>query len=136
MMARETVRESLRPPAVKTLLPGDVGELRLGLGSMTDADEALAILRRSPGRSVWEPDGREFALVASWRNRDDISAVHRWSAVRYGSELLAGAAERCRAGGDELLLLMELDDLRSPRSYERAGFEAIQGVVTYELDSP
>ncbi len=118
---------------IRTLTPDDVPQLRLGLRSMIDSHEVLGVLRRHPGRSVWEAQGREFAVVAPWRHRDDISSLHRWTAVRAASALLQGAAERCRVAGDDLLLVMELDDVRSARFYERVGFELLQEVITYEL---
>lgn len=118
---------------VRTLTPGDVPHLRLGLRSMIDSHEVLGVLRRHPGRSVWEANGREFAVIAPWRHREDISSLHRWAAVRSASALLQGAAERCRVAGDDLLLVMELEDVRSARFYERAGFELLQEVITYEL---
>lgn len=121
---------------IRTLDSGDVPQLRLGLRSMIDSREVLDLIRRHPGRSVWEIEGREFAVVAPWRHRDDISALHRWSAVRAASSLLQGAAERCRAAGDDLLLVMELDDVRSAAFYQRAGLEFLQAVITYELTVP
>jgi len=121
---------------IQTLRPEDVPQLRLGLRSMIDNREVLDILLRYPKRSVWEPQGREFAVVAPWRHRDDIASLHRWSAVRAASALLEGAAERCRAAGDDLLLVMELEDARSGRFYERAGFDLLQEVITYEMVGP
>ena len=121
---------------VRTLRPEDVGALRLGLHHRVGAREVRETLRRLPGRSVWSPDSREFALLAPWRHRSEIAVVQVLAAVRSAEWLLAGVVERCRAAGDALVLLIELDEVRHPRFYRRAGFDPLEDVVTLELARP
>lgn len=126
-------------PAVggmRELTPADVDALGLGWRNRCGAEDARALLASYPGRSTWLPDDREFVLVGPWRHRPEIAVVHELSAVRHGEALLAGVAERCRAAGDALVLVIELDETRRPSFYARAGFDPIEEVITYELERP
>ncbi len=121
---------------VLLLTPEAVGQLGLGLRNRVGAGDARAILKTYPGRSVWTPETHEYALVAPWRHRCDIAAVQELAAVRHAETLLAAVVERCRAAGDALVLVVELDETRRPAAYARAGFLPIEEVVTYELERP
>jgi ribosomal protein S18 acetylase RimI-like enzyme len=121
---------------LRELGPEDVDFLRLGGPGRPTAVEVRALVERLPGRSVWAPESREYALVAPWRHRDEIVVVQSLAAVRHAEELLRAVVERCRAAGDALVLIVELDDRRRPSFYERAGFAFIEQVITYELVGP
>jgi ribosomal protein S18 acetylase RimI-like enzyme len=121
-----------RDPLVQTLLPGDVPRLRLG---QTVHQEAVrSALAQLPNRSVWAPDALEFALLAPWRHRPDIAVCQELAAVRYPEALLRAAAERCRAAGDAMLVVMDMDEHRPPGFYDRAGFAPVESVMTYEAE--
>ena len=121
---------------VRVLLPADVGTLGLGWRNRSSADEARSILAAYPGRSVWRPDSREFVIVGPWRHRPEIAVVQELAAVRHGEALLAAVVERCRAAGDEMVLVIELDETRRPSFYARAGLAPVEEVITYELERP
>lgn len=118
-------------PVVRTLLPEDVPALRLlrGRGSQPVCD----LLERHPGRSVWVPETLEYALIGAWRNRPEIACVEDLVAVRHAEPLLRGAFERCVAWGDDLLLAVDLETHRGPSLFERAGFQLLEEVMTYEV---
>ena len=121
------------PPEIRILTPGDIRGLRFGWHSRFSGTEMRAVLERYPGRSVWAPQTREYALVGPWRNRDEIAAVLELSAVQHPRTMIGAAVERSRIGGATLALVTELDELRKPSFYERAGFEPLEDVLTYEL---
>jgi len=110
--------------------------LRIGSHQAVSGREVRAALRAHPGRSVWSPDSREFVLMSAWRHRDDISLVQSIAAVRDAEALLIGAVARCRAFGEALVLVIELDERRNPLFYARTGFAPLEDVVTYELGAP
>ena len=125
-----------QPPEIRTLRPEDVPALRLGPQPKLDHQAMGEALRAWPDRSVWTPEHREYAVAAPWRHRGDISVVQAMVAVRSTEALLRGLAERCAAAGDALALVIELDELRHPRLYARAGFDLLEKVVTFELNGP
>lgn len=119
-------------PLVQTLLPGDVPRLRLS--RPIHEASVLDTLAALPGRSVWAPDALEFALLAPWRHRNDISLCQELSAVRHSERLLRAAAERCRAAGDALFVVLDMDEHRPKGFYDRSGLEPIETVITYEAE--
>lgn len=123
-------------PAIEPLRESDFDLLRLRDNPRVGELEVGELLRRWPNRSVWSRNDREFVLMAPWRHRTDISVVHALSAIRAAVPLVRDATERCRAMGDALMLMIEFDELRHPRFYEKAGLDLIEEVVTYELDRP
>lgn len=119
-------------PLVQALLPGDVPRLRLSRPiHETTVLEALAEL---PNRSVWSPDTLEFALLAPWRHRCDISLCQELSAVRHPERLLRAATERCREAGDSLFVVLDMDEHRPRGFYDRSGLAPIETVITYEAE--
>ncbi len=119
-------------PVVRTLAPEDVDALRLP--GKVGAESARRLLEQNPGRSVWVPATLEYALIGSWRNRHEIASVEDLVAVRHLESLLSAAVERCAAQGNDLMLAIELDLLRSRSRFERAGLELLEDVITYEAD--
>jgi ribosomal protein S18 acetylase RimI-like enzyme len=126
----------LRWNGVRVLEPADVDRLRLGWHHRHDQQEVRRLLEIFPGRSVWIPDTREFALVGPWRNRDEIVVVQELSAIRGIDSLVACLIELSRDAGTALVLITELDERRRPSFYERLGFQGLEEVITYELDRP
>ena len=129
-------RPAIGSPKIRVLTPDDLPRLRLVAGQRVDGAAVRRLLETYPGRSVWIPDTLEFALLAPWRHRDEIALVQELEAVANAEALLAAAVERCRAAGDALTLVIEMDELRRPHFYARAGLQPIEEVVTYELDRP
>ncbi len=115
----------------RSLSPDDVSLLRLS--SPRAAKELREALASRPQRSVWIPDTLEYAIVGSWRNRNDISSIDEVVAVRGFEALMHAAHERCADQGDRLLLAIELEGSSFRSRYERAGMEMIEEVITYEI---
>jgi ribosomal protein S18 acetylase RimI-like enzyme len=109
----------------------EVSLLRLSTArAVKDLQEALAA---RPNRSVWIPETLEYAVVGSWRNRDDISSIDEVVAVRGFEALIHAALERCTDQGDRLLLAIDLEGSPHRSRYERAGMAMIEEVITYEI---
>ena len=123
---KRTVGLTARP-----LTPDDVSLLRLP--TPRAAMELRETLASRPQRSVWIPDTLEYAIVGSWRNRDDISSIDEVVAVRGFETLMRAAIERCADQGDRLLLAIELEGSSNRSRYERAGMEMLEEVITYEI---
>lgn len=122
-----------RAPGLTTrfLAPDDVSLLRLATPhAAMELREALA---SRPQRSVWIPDSLEYAIIGSWRNREDISSVDEVVAVRGFEALMHAACDRCAAQGDRLLLVIDLEGSSNHSRYERAGMEMLEEVITYEI---
>lgn len=115
----------------RPLAPDDVSLLRLS--TPRAAMELREALASRPHRSVWIPETLEYAVVGSWRNREDISCIDEVVAIR-GFEALMHAARGCCADrGDRLLLAIELEASSHRSRYERAGMEVLEEVITYEI---
>jgi ribosomal protein S18 acetylase RimI-like enzyme len=93
------------------------------------------VLRSRPGRSVWVPGTLEHLLIASWRNRWEISSIEEVSAIRHLPALVEQAIAQCHRHGDELLLALELESHRGRSRFERAGLNQLEEVITYEIDT-
>ena len=127
-------RTPLPSDEVRVLTPPDVARLRPGWQNRLRGDELRQLLVAYPERSVWLPGSREYVVVAPWRHRDEVASIQELVAVRQAETLLAALVERCRAAGDALVLMMEIDEVRPPGFYARAGFDLIEEVVTYEME--
>ncbi len=73
-------------------------------------------------------------MVGPWRHREEIAQIIEFSAVRHPAEVLSAAAAQCQAHGAHLLVFLELDDLRHPGFWRKAGFHILEEVIAYELD--
>jgi ribosomal protein S18 acetylase RimI-like enzyme len=119
---------------ISALTERDIDRLRLGSWSrLTHADIRRAV-QRYPGRSVWIADTLEYAVVSPWRHRPEIANVTEVAAVRHADELLAAVLDRARAHEAAAVISLELNEIRRPAFYERAGFALIEQVVTYNLE--
>ncbi len=121
---------------VRVLTPEDVPLLRLGWHNRMDAHDAQRLVASYPGRSVWIPENREFALVGPWRHRDEVAAIHELSAIRRVDAVVEAVISRCQDAGAALVLMTELTERRRPAFYERIGFQPLEEVITYELELP
>jgi len=119
---------------VRTLTDANVGSLRLNWQTKIEPEEVRRILFSYPGRSVWLPDTLEFAIVAPWRHRSEIANIRHLVAVRHPELLVEAAVERCAAERAELVISIELEEVRRPAFYQSIGFHLLEEVVTYELD--
>jgi ribosomal protein S18 acetylase RimI-like enzyme len=124
------------PVEIRTLMPDDVNELRLGWRTRLHPDEILQILHTYPGRSVWAPESLEFAIAGPWRHRHEIANIQEMSAVRHPEQLVEALVDRARAGGAALVLSIELDETRRTNFYDRVDFSRVEEVITFELVLP
>lgn len=124
-------RGVVAPPAIAPLTPEAVPRLRLDRpsGEIAVVEQVAAY----PGRSVWAPATLEYVVLAPWRHRPEIAHLAEVSAGRHAAALVAVAIERCRAAGDALVLLIEMDERRSAGFHARAGLSPLEEIVTYEL---
>ncbi|MDP9370727.1 MAG: hypothetical protein M3Q03_21075, partial [Chloroflexota bacterium] len=87
---------------VRVLTPEDVPLLRLGWHNRMDAHDAQRLVASYPGRSVWIPENREFALVGPWRHRDEVAAIHELAAIRRVDAVVEAVISRCQDAGAAL----------------------------------
>ncbi len=123
-------------PDVRVLTPEDVPLLRLGWHNRLDTHEAQRLVASYPGRSVWIPESREFAMVAPWRHRDEVATIHELSAIRHVDAVVDAVVSCCRDAGAALVLMTELTERRRPAFYDRICFQPLEEVITYELELP
>jgi len=118
--------------SVQTLTPENVSALRLPYAR----DERLLEQKLAdyPERSVWVPETLEYVVLTPWRNRREIASVDEMAASRHASALLQAAFERCVERGDDLLVAIELESRLGTSRYERAGFQLLEEVITYETN--
>ena len=134
MTTRIFSADSPPAPIIRDLTPRDIGDLRFGLWSRLTNDEVAREVARFPGRSAWLPDSREYAIVTPWRHRFEVANVIELSAVRHPSQLLRAVADRCELLDAHVVISIEIDEIREPAFYGRAGFRFLEEVITYELD--
>ena len=118
---------------IALLRPEDTGRLRLSRHRRLNQAALAQLLRDFPDRSVWAPDSLEFALVAPWRHRPAVAVVEELAAVRQAIPLLAAVVENSRRAGDTVVLILEMDEERSPTFYHQAGMELLEQIITYDL---
>jgi ribosomal protein S18 acetylase RimI-like enzyme len=119
---------------IRELKPDDVDSLRFGFWSRVSNEEVKRTIRSYPGRSVWLPDSLEYAIVGPWRHRAELANVQELSAVRHPAELLAAVVELADRFDTAAVISIEIDEVRTPAFYERAGFRLLEEVVTYDFD--
>jgi ribosomal-protein-alanine N-acetyltransferase len=129
-----TITSSQPGAAIQELTERDVDGLRFGLWSRMSNHDVKRALTAFPGRSVWLPETLEYAIVTPWRARPEVANVAELSAVRNPALLLEAVVDRCAQLGASVVIAIELDEVRGPAFYERAGFELLEEVITYELD--
>jgi ribosomal protein S18 acetylase RimI-like enzyme len=118
--------------SIQTLTPVDVSALRLPFGHNERALQQT--ISDYPGRSVWVPETLEYVVLTPWRNRREIASVDELASSRNTNELLQAALERCIESGDDLLVAIELESRLGFSRYERAGFQLLEEVITYETN--
>ncbi len=127
----ETSSDGLR---IRALTTEDVSRLPLTWYHRHDRGEIRRLVRGFPGRSVWNPDTGEFALIGPWRHRTDIAQVAELSAQQSAVALIESAAAGSGRLGADLLVILESDERRRPSFYAAIDFEHLEDVVTMELD--
>ena len=121
---------------IRLLQLEDVSRLRPTWWSRWDQESVAGTLMRYPGRSVWNPETLEFALIGAWRHRDEISHVLELLAVSEAERLLRAAIEASDAAGAAVLVAVESDESRPPGFYRRVGMEPIEEVIAMDLAHP
>ena len=124
------------PARIQQLRLEDVPRLRPAWWSRWDHQAVAGILLRYPGRSVWNPDTLEFALVGAWRHREEISHIVELIAVRDADRLLRAAIQASDAAGAAVLVAVETDESRPAEFYRRAGMEPVDEVIGMDLAHP
>jgi len=119
---------------IQPLRHDDLGRLRIDWRARLSITDIQRCIDQLPGLSVWDPETLEYIIAGPWRNRTDIVNVAEIAAVRESEALLRALTERSHDAGIELVLMLEVDERRSARSLQRAGFSHVEQVVTYELD--
>ena len=122
------------PAVTQELTLRDIDRLPLGFWSQLSAQDARNALENFPHRSVWMPDTLEYAILGPWRHRPEVANVLALSAARHPAQLLCAAARQCGRFGAHVVTAIEIDEVRHPAFYERAGFGLFEEVITYELD--
>jgi ribosomal protein S18 acetylase RimI-like enzyme len=122
----------LSPVSIATLNAADLDRIRFSDWARTTNEAIKQTLAAYPGRSVWIPETHEFAIVAPWRHRDEIAHVAELSAVRHPVQVIEEAARRAGEHGANLVVSLEMDEIRPPAFYANAGFSLLERVVTYE----
>ena len=121
---------------IQPLRPEDVSQLPLAWYHRHDHGEIRRLARNFPGRSMWQPDTGEFALIGPWRHRTDIVQLVELSAQRAAVGLIESAAAAAGHLGADLMVIMENDERRRPSFYRAIDFEHLEDVITMELDGP
>lgn len=119
---------------IRELTPEDVDSLRFGFWSRVSNEDVKRTLRSYPGRSVWLPNSLEYAIVSPWRHREEIANVQELSAVRHPAAMLDAVVQRARQLETAVVISIEIDEMRKPSFYERAGFRLLEEVVTFDFD--
>jgi ribosomal protein S18 acetylase RimI-like enzyme len=124
-----------RPNRIEPLLLEHVSELPISWRSRLDAAEIRQKLRMTPGISVWNPDTYEYAIAAPWRNRREIVQVADLAAIRHPEDMVRGVAEAAASQGIALTVVVEIDEQRPASFYLRSGYEHLERVVTFRIDT-
>lgn len=114
----------------------DVGYLRLENHSRLTPAEAIDIVRLRPGGSFWIPDTGEFMLVAPWRHRPELTAVHTSGAFANEDALMRAAIEGARKQGAAGFVMVDMCEVRHPRFYARHGLRRLEDIVTFNHRRP
>ena len=123
------------PLRILELTANDVERLRLGFWSRLSESDVKRVVAEFPGLSVWIPDSLEYAIAAPWRHRQDVVTVLALSAARHPAELLNSVARNAARRSAKMVISIEIDEVRHPAFYARAGFDLLEEVIAYELDS-
>lgn len=119
---------------IRELTPRDIDQLRFGFWSRASNEDVKRTIESYPGRSVWLPDTLEYAIVGPWRHRMDVANVQELSAVRHPAGMLQAVVRQCDEFGASVVISIEVDEVRRPAFYQRAGFQLMEEVVTYDFD--
>ena len=121
--------------AVVSLTPGDIGSLPISWRARLDVPEIRHCLQKAPGVSVWNRETSEYAIAAPWRNRGEVIQIADLAAIRDPEELVRGVAESAAERGALLTVMVEVDEKRPSSFYVRCGFEHVEQVITYRIDT-
>lgn len=119
---------------IRVLTSEDVSRLPLAWYHRHDRGEIRQLIRNFPGRSLWQPDTGEFALIGPWRHRTDIVQITELSAQSSSVALIESAAAAAGNLGADLMVILESDERRRPSFYRSIDFEHLEDVITMELD--
>lgn len=139
MVIHQSARRAQPPTTERRIRPltlEDVPRIPLTWHHRHDHAEIRRLVRGFPGRSVWQPDTGEFALIGPWRHRTDIVQVSELSAQRSAAGLIEYAVAASGRLGADLLVILENDERRRPSFYQAIDFDHLEDVITMELADP
>jgi ribosomal protein S18 acetylase RimI-like enzyme len=123
------------PASVVPLTLRDVANLSISWRARMDDSDIRRALQAAPGASVWNPATAEYAIAAPWRHRDEVIQIADLAAIRHPDELVQGVAAAAGTRGALLTVMVEIDEKRPESFYARCGFEHLEQVVTYRIDT-
>jgi ribosomal protein S18 acetylase RimI-like enzyme len=123
-------------PGVATLTAGDLRRLRTTGNPRVDETDIRAVLELAPDQSFWMPETGEFILVAPWRHRPELPAVHTLWSFSNDAPLIAAALAEARDRGAAALIMLETGERRRMSFYHQHGFSRIEIIRTYEHMEP
>ncbi len=128
--------QSVATPGVAILTPADLRRLRTTGNPRVDETDIRAILELAPGQSFWMPDTGEFILVAPWRHREELPAVHTLWSFSNDAPLIGAAHAAATERGAAALVMLETGERRRLSFYHQHGFNRIEIIRTYEHMEP
>jgi ribosomal protein S18 acetylase RimI-like enzyme len=130
-----TLTASESPQPVVPLTLRDVADLSISWRARLDDAEIRQAIQLAPGVSVWNPETAEYAIALPWRNRREVIQIADLAAIRNPEALVRGVAAAAAEFGADQTVIVEVDEKRPASFYGRCGFDHIEQVVTYRIDT-
>lgn len=111
--------------------PEALQRIRFDLHPRLNAEEATGILEHRPDASFWIPDSEEFILVDAWRRRAEMSSIHTFGAFANEDLLMGAVMDAARESGQAAMVVVDINEIRSPAFFRRHGFDVVEEIVTY-----
>lgn len=111
--------------------PESLRRIRFDLHPRLNAEEAIEILETRPDGSFWIPDSEEFILVDAWRRRAEMSSIHTFGAFANEDALMEAVMDAARNAGQAAMVVVDINEIRSPAFFRRQGFNIVEEIVTY-----
>lgn len=122
-------------PRIEALTAHSVALLRMSWSSRFDREDVARAAAENPGLSLWVPDTGEYLVGGAWRHRAEIAAVLELSAQSNAATMLRALRAAAEKAGKRLVIASEHHESRQQAFYQRAGYELIEEILIYELNS-
>lgn len=109
----------------------DLKRIRFELHPRLDEEEAREVLSRRPHASFWLSESEEFIVVDQWRLRDELSTIHTFGAFANEGLLMNAVMDGARAAGQAGMVIVDVNEIRSPAFFAQHGFDIEEYIVTY-----